>query len=51
MDTAIQVLQKLGSENRLIGIISHVRELQERLDRQIIVKKKPNAGSFLQIRL
>ncbi len=36
---AIQVLQKLTEGRRLIGIISHVTELKEQLERKLIVKK------------
>lgn len=36
---AIQVLQDLAGENRLIGIISHVTELKEQMGRKLIVEK------------
>ena len=36
---SLQVLSTLADGKRLIGIISHVRELEERIDRQIVVKK------------
>lgn len=41
---AIAILNQLAGGNRLIGIISHVRELKEQLDRQLVVKKT-EAGS------
>ena len=46
---AIQVLSGLADGKRLIGIISHVHELEERIDRQIIVRKTPR-GSTLTLR-
>lgn len=48
---AIQALSSLSSGNRLVGIISHVAELKERIDRQIVVTKDRSGGSFAQIRL
>lgn len=36
---AIQVLQSLAGEKRMIGIISHVTELKEQMDRKLIVWK------------
>ena len=36
---SIQVLSELADGKRLIGIISHVHELEERIDRQITVTK------------
>ena len=37
---SLQVLSDLADGKRLIGIISHVRELEERIERQIIVRKR-----------
>lgn len=45
---AIQLLNKLASGNRLIGIISHVSELKDKIDKKIIIDKKHN-GSFIKI--
>ncbi len=36
---SLRVLGELADGKRLIGIISHVRELEERIEKQIIVKK------------
>ena len=39
LNTAIQTLMNLSGENRLVGIISHVKELKERIHKGIIVTK------------
>ncbi len=46
LEQAIQTLVGLAEGNRLIGIISHVDELKERIDRQIVIEKT-TAGSTL----
>ncbi|MBR4080881.1 MAG: SMC family ATPase [Clostridia bacterium] len=43
---SLQVLWSLAGDSRLVGIISHVRELEERIDRQIIVKKTPRGSEI-----
>ena len=37
---AIKALSSLAEGNRLVGIISHVSELKDKIDKQIVVKKK-----------
>ena len=39
---SIDVLLELADGKRLIGIISHVQELEERIDKKIVVTKTPN---------
>ena len=39
VDTVIDSLERLKSENFSIGIISHVEELKHRIDKKLIVKK------------
>ncbi len=39
LELALKTLTALTEGNRLVGIISHVSELRERIDRKIIVKK------------
>lgn len=46
---AINTLAGLSESNHLIGIISHVVELKEKIDQQIIVKKAKQGGSFIEI--
>ena len=48
---AINALMGLTEGNRLVGIISHVSELRERIDRQIVVKKSRDGGSHTQLRV
>lgn len=45
-EQAVQVLQRLSYGNRLVGIISHVSELKESIEKKIIVKKG-SAGSSI----
>ena len=45
LSKAYAALNGLTEGNRLVGIISHVSELKERIDRQIIVKKGKNGAS------
>ena len=48
---AYHTLASLTEGNRLVGIISHVTELKERIDKQITVTKLPSGGSKAEIRL
>lgn len=48
LNQAIQILNELAGSSRLAGIISHVEELKERIDRKIVVKKEMT-GSRLEI--
>lgn len=45
LSQAIRTLTSLCEGNRLVGIISHVSELREKIDKQIIVKKEKAGGS------
>lgn len=40
LSQALKVLNDLAENNLLVGIISHVSELKERIDKQIVVKKE-----------
>ncbi|MEC5165600.1 exonuclease SbcC [Flavobacterium sp. PL11] len=42
-----ETLQSLRKENRIVGIISHVAELQERIPRSINVTKQDEKGSIV----
>ena len=43
------LLPYLTENNRLVVIISHVAELKNRIDRQIVVTKDKSGGSRVQI--
>ncbi len=45
LDQAMRALSGLADGNRLVGIISHVGELKNRIDKQIIVTKDKSGGS------
>lgn len=52
LNQAINALRGLATNNHMIGIISHVAELKERIDKKIIVRKKnseSNMGSEVEI--
>lgn len=49
LEKAVSALSGLSQGHRLVGIISHVSELRERIDRQIRVVKAPSGGSHAEI--
>lgn len=49
LDQAIKTLLQLADGQRLVGIISHVDELKERIDKKIIVTKDRTGGSKVRI--
>ena len=50
LNQAYNTLAGLTEGSRLVGIISHVAELKERIDRQIVVTKEKSGGSRAVIR-
>lgn len=48
LDQACEVLHSLTESNRLIGIISHVPQLRERIENQLVVEKT-SSGSKVKI--
>lgn len=50
LQQAIRALADLSEGSRLVGIISHVGELKERIQKQIVVTKDKSAGSRVEIR-
>ena len=50
LNQAYRTLADLTEGNRLVGIISHVADLKEKIDRQIIVTKEKSGGSRAVIR-
>ena len=49
LDQAIQVLQRLSADNRLIGIISHVSELKTMINKKIIAQKNSQGISHVSV--
>ncbi len=46
---ALQTLLRLAADARLIGVISHVPELKEKIERQIRIRKQPEGGSRAEL--
>lgn len=46
---AMKALSSLAEGNRLVGIISHVGELKQKIDKQIVVTKDKAGGSRVEI--
>ena len=49
LQQALAALVGVSGGNRIVGIISHVAELKDRIDRQIIVTKDRSGGSRVQV--
>ena len=49
LQKAVAALSGLAQGERLVGIISHVSELKERIDRQVVVKKDKTGGSRAEV--
>lgn len=47
LDQAVSILASLSGGQRMIGIISHVEELKEQIEHQIIVEKTNNGSRIL----
>lgn len=51
LEQAMKALGGLTEGKRLVGIISHVSELKTRIDKQIVVTKKPVGGSVAEMKV
>lgn len=52
LDQAMKAIQTLAEDGgRIVGIISHVTELQNRIDRQLLVRKMKSGGSTATINI
>lgn len=51
LQQAVGALASLTEGNRLVGIISHVGELKEKIDRQLVVVKDRAGGSRVELRV
>lgn len=49
LQKAMDALVRLADGNRMVGIISHVSELRDRIDQQIIVRKDRAGGSSVEL--
>ena len=49
LEMAMKALTSLAEGNRLVGIISHVAELKQRIEKQIVVTKDKTGGSKAKI--
>ena len=48
LEQACETLQMLAGKNRMVGVISHVAQLRERIEHQIVIEKRNN-GSCVKI--
>lgn len=51
LDKAVSVLTALSDNDRMVGIISHVGELKEKIDKKIVVKKLPCGSSTAKVEI
>ncbi len=49
VNVVFETLMSLQKENRIVGIISHVEELKERMPIALQIEKHPETGSFIQV--
>lgn len=49
LNQAMKAISNLADGNRLVGIISHVAELKNKIDKQIVVRKDKSGGSCAEI--
>ncbi len=49
LDTVIGSLEKLADGNRVIGVVSHLKELQERISRRLCVERDENNSSSVHL--
>lgn len=48
LEQACETLQTLAGKKRMVGVISHVAQLRERIEHQIVIEKRNN-GSYVKI--
>jgi len=49
LNQAMNALISLSDSNRIVGIISHVTELKDRIEKQIVITKQKDGGSKAEI--
>ncbi|QIL46233.1 SMC family ATPase [Vagococcus coleopterorum] len=48
LDQAITVLEEIGNSGRMVGVISHVTEMKQRIGQQLIITKTGNGQSVVE---
>ena len=51
LDMAVKALKSIADSNRLVGIISHVESLKDRVNSRIVVKKGSSGQSRASIEI
>lgn len=51
LEHAMKALTDISNSNKLIGLISHVSALEDRIDKKLIIKKDRTSGSTVRIEL
>ena len=49
LSAAVKALMELSEEDRLVGIISHVDELKQRIDKKIVITQSKKGGSHAKV--
>jgi exonuclease SbcC len=49
LELAIRTLSEMAGANRIIGIISHVSDLRERIDKQVQVEKTTSGSKISMV--
>ncbi len=49
LSAAVKALMELSEDDRLVGIISHVEELKQRIDKKIVISQTRTEGSHAKI--
>ncbi len=44
LSQAVEILVQLSESDRMVGIISHINELKDRIDKKIVVKRGSNGS-------
>lgn len=50
-DTVVSVLEELRTYGRIVGLVSHVSDIQERIPTQLVIEKTKQGSKVLPIRL
>ncbi|MFC3931823.1 AAA family ATPase [Streptococcus dentapri] len=48
LDKAIAVLEQIG-QNRMVGVISHVKEMKDNIQQQLLIDKTPDGSSHIRM--